>query len=69
MGVGLDVFEDEPRIPPALVACERVVCLPHIGSAARRTRVRMTETAAQSIADRLAGRRPAHPVNPDVLTS
>jgi glyoxylate reductase len=69
LGVGLDVFEDEPRVPKELVDCARVICLPHIGSAARATRVKMTETAARSIVDRLAGRRPAHPVNPDVLTS
>lgn len=69
LGVGLDVFEDEPRIPRALLDCPRVVCLPHIGSAARRARARMAETAAQSIADLLAGRRPAHPVNPEALTS
>jgi glyoxylate reductase len=69
MGAGLDVFEDEPRIPPALVEHPKVICLPHIGSAAERTRARMAETAAQSIADLFAGRRPAHPVNPSVLTS
>ena len=65
-GVGLDVFEDEPRIPERLRAIERVYCLPHLGSAARTTRARMAETAAQSIADLFAGRRPVHLVNPDV---
>jgi glyoxylate reductase len=62
-GVGLDVFEEEPRIPPRLLAIPRVICLPHIGSAARGARARMAETAAQSIADVLAGRAPAHPLN------
>jgi glyoxylate reductase len=66
-GVGLDVFEHEPRVPPALLAHARVVAVPHIGSAARRTRARMAETAAQSIADLFAGRRPAHVVNPEAL--
>jgi glyoxylate reductase len=66
-GVGLDVFENEPSVPEALKACPRAVVLPHIGSAARRTRARMAETAAQSIADLLAGRRPAHVVNPSAL--
>ncbi len=66
-GVGLDVFEDEPRIPQRLSAIPRAILLPHIGSAARKARARMAETAAQSIADLFAGRRPAHPLNPEVL--
>jgi glyoxylate reductase len=68
-GCGLDVFEDEPSIHPRLRADRRAVLTPHIGSATRTTRARMAETAAQSIADFFDGRRPAHPVNPEVLTS
>ena len=37
-GAGLDVFADEPRIPPALLAMDNVVLLPHVGSATRETR-------------------------------
>src|SRR5262249_52653925 len=62
LGVGLDVFEDEPRVHPGLVACERAVLMPHLGSATVGTRRAMAELAAQSIADVLAGRRPAHVV-------
>jgi D-3-phosphoglycerate dehydrogenase len=29
-GAGLDVIEDEPAVPPALLACERVLFTPHI---------------------------------------
>jgi glyoxylate reductase len=68
-GVGLDVFDEEPRVPERLRAIPRVLCLPHIGSAARGARTRMAETAARSIADVLAGRRPAHPVNPQVFSA
>jgi glyoxylate reductase len=64
---GLDVFEEEPQIAPRLVDSPSTVLLPHIGSAARGARARMAELAAQSIADFLEGRRPAHPVNPEVL--
>jgi glyoxylate reductase len=67
-GVGLDVFEHEPRITPRLTACPRAVLTPHVGSATRGARARMAESAAQSIADFLDGRRPAHLVNPAVLT-
>jgi glyoxylate reductase len=61
--VGLDVFEEEPRIPERLRAHPRALVLPHLGSATTAARVRMAETAAQSIADVLAGRRPRFIVN------
>jgi phosphate starvation-inducible PhoH-like protein len=35
---GLDVFEDEPRVPAGLMKCERAVLLPHVGSATHETR-------------------------------
>jgi glyoxylate reductase len=66
---GLDVFEREPAIDARLRAHPRAVVLPHLGSATVVTRRRMAESAARSIADALAGRRPAHLVNPDVLTA
>jgi len=62
LGVGLDVFEDEPRVPAALVASPRAILMPHLGSSTPGTRAAMAETAARSIADVLAGRRPAHVV-------
>jgi glyoxylate reductase len=62
LGVGLDVFEDEPRVHPGLVACARAVLTPHLGSATVGTRRAMAELAAQSIADVLGGRPPAHVV-------
>lgn len=61
-GVGLDVFEDEPRVHPDLVKSERAVLMPHLGSSTVGTRIAMAELAARSIADVLAGRRPAHVV-------
>jgi glyoxylate reductase len=60
LGVGLDVFEAEPRVHPALLAAPRAVLLPHLGSSTVGTRRAMAETAAQSIADVLAGRTPRH---------
>ena len=38
---GLDVFEHEPAVDPALLALDNVVLLPHLGSATRETRVAM----------------------------
>src|SRR3954468_25064578 len=41
-GAGLDVFANEPHIPPELLALEdRVVLLPHVGSATAKTRKAM----------------------------
>lgn len=38
---GLDVFADEPHIPPELMSMDNVVLLPHVGSATRETRQAM----------------------------
>jgi lactate dehydrogenase-like 2-hydroxyacid dehydrogenase len=38
---GLDVFDNEPNIPSALLAMDNVVLLPHVGSATRETRQAM----------------------------
>ena len=64
---GIDVFEDEPRVSPALLACENAVLLPHVGSATFDTRGRMAEVAARNIVARLQGERPPNCVNPEVL--
>jgi glyoxylate reductase len=65
-GAGLDVFEDEPVVPPALLALDNVVLAPHIGSASIATRTRMAVMAAQNLVTVLRGERPLHVVNPEV---
>ena len=42
-GAGLDVFENEPQVPPPLMALDNVVLLPHVASATRETRQAMTD--------------------------
>jgi len=37
LAAGLDVFADEPRVPPELIAMDSVVLTPHIGSSSLRT--------------------------------
>ena len=66
---GLDVFENEPSIHPALLASRKVVLAPHLGSATLEARGGMARLCAEAVAAVLAGRRPAHPVNPEVLRS
>ncbi len=64
---GLDVFEEEPKVPPALLECENAVLIPHLGSASRETRAKMAEMAASNIVARLRGETPPNCVNPEVL--
>jgi len=42
-GAGLDVFENEPNVPAALMALDNVVLVPHIASATRETRQAMAD--------------------------
>ena len=42
-GAALDVFEDEPNVPPTLFGLDSVVLLPHIASATRETRQAMAD--------------------------
>ena len=42
-GAALDVFDDEPNVPPALFGLDSVVLLPHIASATRETRQAMAD--------------------------
>ena len=65
-GAGLDVFAAEPAIAPALLAQERVVLAPHIGSATTRARTRMGELCASAVRSVLAGELPANLVDPSV---
>jgi glyoxylate reductase len=59
---GLDVFEDEPRVHPALLAQPNVVLAPHIGSADRPTREAMAATAVDNVIAVLSGRPALTPV-------
>jgi glyoxylate reductase len=62
-GAGLDVYENEPQLTPGLADLEKVVLLPHVGSATVETRTRMAEMAVENLLEGLAGRRPPHCLN------
>ena len=66
---GLDVFEREPQIDPALLECTNAVLAPHIGSASVDTRRKMTMIAAENALAALVGRRPPNLLNPEVWDS
>jgi glyoxylate reductase len=62
-GAGLDVYEHEPTISPALCSLPNVVLLPHLGSATLQTRVRMGLICLDNIAAALEGRLVPNRVN------
>src|SRR5690606_23877540 len=55
---GLDVYEQEPKIHPALRQLENVVLLPHLGSATEATRSAMGHRMLDNVAAFFAGREP-----------
>jgi glyoxylate reductase len=59
---GLDVYQDEPRIHPRLLAAPRTVLLPHIGSATHETRRKMAGVALANVHAVLRGEPPLTPV-------
>lgn len=63
-GAGLDVHEFEPRVNDRLRALDKVVLLPHIGSAAAATRDAMGELAVRNVAAVLSGQPALTPVVP-----
>lgn len=55
-GAGLDVFEREPAVPPALLQRDDVVLLPHLGSATLETRTAMGQRVLRNLDAFFAGR-------------
>lgn len=64
---GLDVFEGEPSVPPALLRCSNVVLTPHIASASAPTRLAMARLAADNLIDYLTRGTARTPLNPELL--
>jgi glyoxylate/hydroxypyruvate/2-ketogluconate reductase len=63
LGAGLDVFEGEPTVNPALLALKNVVLTPHIGSASGPTRKAMASLAADNLIGYLARGKAVTPLN------
>ena len=59
---GLDVFEDEPRVPAELIAMDHVVLFPHVGSASVHTRNAMAQLVVDNLVSWADGKGPLTPV-------
>jgi glyoxylate reductase len=64
-GAGIDVFENEPQVHPALLKLDNVVLAPHIASASVDTRRKMSMMAAENAVAALEGNRPTNLLNPE----
>ena len=54
-GAGLDVFADEPRVPPAFFTLDNAVLLPHVGSATVETRKAMGDLQVENLRRHFSG--------------
>ena len=66
-GAGLDVYEHEPEINPALMGLSNVVLLPHMASASHEARLDMGERVILNIKTFQDGHRPPDRVIPAML--
>ena len=55
-GAGLDVFADEPRVPPEFFSLDNVVLFPHVGSATVETRKAMGDLQIENLRLHFAGK-------------
>jgi lactate dehydrogenase-like 2-hydroxyacid dehydrogenase len=62
MSAGLDVYQNEPHVPPELIAMDHVVLFPHLGSASVATRERMDQLIVDNLLAWAAGKPPLTPV-------
>jgi lactate dehydrogenase-like 2-hydroxyacid dehydrogenase len=61
LAAGLDVFENEPHVPPALLELDNLVALPHVGSASHHTRGAMADLVVANLFSWMDGKGPLTP--------
>ena len=55
-GAGLDVFVDEPKVPPAFFTLDNAVLFPHVGSATQETRKAMGDLQIENLRLHFSGK-------------
>ena len=65
-GAGLDVFEHEPKVAPALRKLPNVVLTPHLGSGVLEVREQMANIVVDNILALLDGKTPPNCINPEI---
>lgn len=66
-GAALDVYEQEPKVHPELLARKDVILAPHIASATVQTRTKMAVVAANNAVAFFHGDRPPNALNAEAL--
>lgn len=65
-GAALDVFENEPKVHPELIAMPNVITTPHMASATYEARYKMSQQVVEAVLDVFAGQKPQNFVNEEV---
>ena len=67
-GAALDVYENEPKVNPALLPRKDVILAPHIASASVETRTKMAVMAVENVVAFFSGHKPPNAINKEVLS-
>lgn len=62
LSAGLDVYVNEPEVPPELLAMDHIVLFPHLGSGSVYTRKAMDQLVVDNVLAWAAGKPPLTPV-------
>ncbi len=68
-GAGLDVFENELKIPEDLLKMNNVILTPHTASATVEARLAMARVLIDNLKDGLEGRQPSCLINTEVVVN
>jgi glyoxylate reductase len=66
-GAGLDVYEEEPKVHPGLLALPNATLTPHLGSAVAELRAQMADIVVENLRAALEGRRPPNLFNAEAF--